>query len=84
MIVHATAGGGLDVGAEFAVTVNVNGLGPVAPVSVTLAAVEPPGQLMEAASCEPAGCCVTVTVCDAGTVVNEIGDAGGLVSVTMP
>jgi hypothetical protein len=55
VIVQATAGGGLVVGAEFAVTVNVSGLGPVAPVSVTLAAVEPPGQLTVAVSVEPAG-----------------------------
>jgi hypothetical protein len=84
MIVQATVGGGFDVGAEFAVTVNVSGLGPVAPVSVTLAALEPPGQLIAAVSVDPVGSCVTVTCCDDGTCVNEIGVEAGLVMVTPP
>jgi hypothetical protein len=49
------AGGGLDVGAETALTMNVSGLGPVAPVSVTFAAEAPPGQLIAAVIVEPAG-----------------------------
>jgi hypothetical protein len=84
VIVQATVGGGVVVGAEFAVTVNVSGLGPVAPVSVTLAAEAPPGQLMAAVRVEPAGVCVIVTCCDEGTCVNEIGEDAGLVIVTTP
>jgi hypothetical protein len=84
VIVHATAGGGFVVGADCALTVNVSGLGPLAPVSVTLAAVAPPGQLMLAVSVEPAGNWVTVTCCDDGTEVNEIGADGGFVSPTTP
>ena len=74
MIVHATAGGGFVVGAETALTLKVSGLAPLAPVSVTLAAVAPPGQLMLAVRSEPFGACVIVTLCDEGTVVNEIGE----------
>jgi hypothetical protein len=84
VIVHATAGGGLEVGAELAVTVNVSGLGPVAPVSVTLAAEAPPGQLTAAVIVEPLGAWVTVTCCDEGTCVKLIGVDAGLVIVTAP
>jgi len=84
VIVHATAGGGFVLGGEIALMVNVSGLGPLAPVSVTLAAVAPPGQLMLAVSDDPAGNWVIVTCCDDGTVVKAMGAEGGLVKPTTP
>jgi len=67
-----------------AFTVNVNGLGPVAPVKVTFAAEVPPGQFMAAVIVEPSGNCVTVTCCDEGTWVKLMGVDAGLVSETTP
>ena len=76
MIVHATVGGGFVVGAETALTVKVSGLGPLALLSVTFAAVAPPGQLMLAVSADPVGNWLTVTCCEDGTAVKLMLDDG--------
>ena len=63
---------------------NVSGLGPLELLSVTLAAVAPPGQLMLAVSDDPAGNWLTVTCCEDGTEVKLIGADGGFVMPTTP
>ena len=69
---QATAGGGTVVGGALAVTVMVNGLGPLVPEIVTCAAVPPPGHVIDAVSCVPFGSWLTVTLCVDGSLVKEI------------
>jgi len=89
VIVNVQPVGVVPVDALCAVTVKVSGLGPLAPVSVTFAALDPPGHATAALNCDPTGSCVTVTCCEPGTETvapppNAIGPVAGLTSCTTP